>query len=217
MKGVKIAVDVAKSAKEAVKEQKEDTKKRMGLVMRDLRRDVPAVVANAVSAKYNIKTSEMKPPYVKTSVDKTGKKKSTAKAAKVRIEGEEIGNMSLVYEGRPLTAGRFKMNPKRPVKAKGKKGNKKREKVQVTAEIQKGRRTVVQAPRKHSGGRVFVQNIKGVMQAVYTEDVKSRDIGGIVKTLSVPVMIDQDDVRKVIDKGINERVGRSVKRFFKDD
>ena len=66
-------VDMLRDVKTVYKELKAEQKKKMGLVMRDCRRDIPATVAKAVSKRYNLKTSEMKPPAVKVNVDKNGK------------------------------------------------------------------------------------------------------------------------------------------------
>ena len=81
-------VDMLKDVKTVYKDLKAEQKKKMGLVMSDCRRDVPAVVAKAVSKRYNLKTSEMKPPAVKVNIDKSGNKYKSKKAVEVRVDGE---------------------------------------------------------------------------------------------------------------------------------
>ena len=48
---VDFKVDMLEDVKTVWKNMKAEQKKKMGLVMRDMRRDVPAVVANAVHNK----------------------------------------------------------------------------------------------------------------------------------------------------------------------
>lgn len=204
-------IDMLKDAKAVYKDLKSEQKKKMGLVMRDLRRDVPAAVANAVSKRYNLKTSEMKPPAVKVNVDKNGNRYKSKKAVDVRVDGEDLDSMAIVYRGRRLTVQRFGMTPKKPIGFTGRKGHRKRAKKDVQATVLRGKRSTV----KMGGHRTFVANVRGVNQAVHAKD-GSRDIDFIAKTLSVPVMVDNKDVRKDINKGINETVKKSMKRRWKD-
>ena len=208
---VDFKVDMLEDVKTVWKNMKAEQKKKMGLVMRDMRRDVPAVVANAVHNKYNIKTSEIKPPAVSVKVDKDGNKIKVKKAASVRVDGEDLESMAVTYRGRRLTVQRFSMTPKKPVKFTGRTGRKTRAKTPVQATIQKGKRTNI----KYSGRRTFVQNVRGVNQALYAKD-GSREIEMVAKTLSVPIMVDNKAVRKEINKGINERIEKSLKKWMSD-
>lgn len=204
-------IDMLKDAKAVYNDLKAEQKKKMGLVMRDLRRDVPAAVANAVSKRYNLKTSEMKPPAVKVNVDKDGNKYKSKKAVDVRVDGEDLSSMAIVYRGRRLTVQRFSMNPKKPVGFTGRKGHRKRAKKDLQATILKGRRSNV----RMDGHRTFVANIRGVNQAVHAKN-GDRRIDFIAKTLSVPIMVDNEEVRKGINKGISQRVDKSLKRRMRD-
>ena len=109
---IKLKVEMLEDVKNVYKNLKAEQKKKMGLVMRDLRRDVPAAVAKSVSKKFNLKTSEMKPPAVKISVNKSGQKFKNRKAVDVSVQGESIESMWIEYRGRRLTVQRFGMNPK---------------------------------------------------------------------------------------------------------
>ena len=204
-------VDMLKDVKTVYKDLKAEQKKKMGLVMRDCRRDVPAVVAKAVSKRYNLKTSEMKPPAVKVNIDKSGNKYKSKKAVEVRVEGENLDAMAVVYRGRRLTVQRFNMNPKKPVNFTGRPGHRKRAKKTVQAIILRGKRS----PVKMNGHRTFIANVRGVNQAVHAKEGQ-RKIDFIAKTLSVPIMVDNKEVRKDINKGINETVSKSLKRRYKD-
>lgn len=204
-------IDMLKDAKAVYNDLKAEQKKKMGLVMRDLRRDAPAAVANAVSKRYNLKTSEMKPPAVKVNVDKDGNKYKSKKAVDVRVDGEDLSSMAIVYRGRRLTVQRFSMNPKKPVGFTGRKGHRKRAKKDVQATILKGRRSNV----RMDGHRTFVANVRGVNQAVHAKN-GDRRIDFIAKTLSVPIMVDNEEVRKDINKGISQRVAKSLKRRMRD-
>ena len=204
-------IDMLKDAKAVYNDLKAEQKKKMGLVMRDLRRDVPAAVANAVSKRYNLKTSEMKPPAVKVNVDKDGNKYKSKKAVDVRVDGEDLSSMAIVYRGRRLTVQRFSMNPKKPVGFTGREGHRKRAKKDIQATILKGRRSNV----RMDGHRTFVANVRGVNQAVHAKN-GDRRIDFIAKTLSVPIMVDNEEVRKDINKGISQRVDKSLKRRMRD-
>lgn len=204
-------VDMLKDVKTVYKELKAEQKKKMGLVMRDLRRDVPAVVAKSVSKKFNLKTSEMKPPAVKISVNKSGQKFKSKKAVDVKVEGDSIESMWIEYCGRRLTVQRFGMNPKNPAKFTGRPGHRKRVKKEVKYSVYRGSQTKA----RMDGHRTFVTNVRGLNQAVYAKD-GSRDIDVIAKTYSVPDMVDDKGVRKDIHKGINETVSKSLKRRYKD-
>lgn len=208
---VDVIVDKMKDAKEVYKDLKADQKKKMGLVMRDLRRDVPATVAKAVSKRYNLKTSEMKPPAVKVNVDKNGNKYKSKKAVDVRVDGEDLESMAVVYRGRRLTVQRFNMNPKKPANFTGRPGHRKRAKKDIQATVLRGKRSSV----KMNGHRTFIANVRGVNQAVHAKE-GDRKIDFIAKTLSVPIMVDNNEVRKDINKGINETVSKSLKRRYKD-
>lgn len=208
---VDVIIDKMKDAKEVYKDLKADQKKKMGLVMRDLRRDVPATVAKAVSKRYNIKTSEMKPPAVKVNVDKNGNKYKSKKAVDVRVDGEDLESMAVVYRGRRLTVQRFNMNPKKPANFTGRPGHRKRAKKDIQATVLRGKRSSV----KMNGHRTFIANVRGVNQAVHAKE-GNRKIDFVAKTLSVPIMVDNNEVRKDINKGINETVSKSLKRRYKD-
>lgn len=204
-------VDMLEDVKTVWKKMKAEQKKKMGLVMRDLRRDVPAIVANAVSKKFNLKTSEMKPPAVKISVNKSGQRYKSKKAVEVRVDGEDLDSMSIVYRGRRLTVQRFNMNPKNPAKFTGRPGRRKRVKKEVKYSVYRGS----PSRARMDGHRTFVANVRGLNQAVYAKD-GNRDIDVIATTYSVPDMVDNKGVRKVIHKGINETVSKSLKRRYKD-
>lgn len=210
-RGVDIVVEKLKDEKSIYKNLKAEQKKKMATVMRDLRRDVPAAVANAVSKRYNIKTSEMKPPAVKVNVDKSGNKYKSRKAVDVRVDGEDLDSMAIVYRGRRLTVQRFNMNPKKPVGFTGRPGHRKRAKKDIQATVLRGKRSTV----KMDGHRTFVASVRGVNQAVHAKD-GDRRIDVVAKTLSVPVMVDNEEVRKDINKGINETVKKSLKRRWRD-
>lgn len=204
-------VDMLKDVKTVYKELKTEQEKKMGLVMRDCRRDVLAAVAKTVSKRYNLKTSEMKPPAVKVNVDKNGNKYKSKKAVDVRVDGEDLDSMAIVYRGRRLTVQRFNMNPKKPANFTGRPGHRKRAKKDIQATVLRGKRSSV----KMNGHRTFIANVRGVNQAVHAKE-GNRKIDFVAKILSVPIMVDNKEVRKDIHKGINETVSKSLKRRYKD-
>lgn len=208
---IKLKVEMLEDVKNVYKNLKAEQKKKMGLVMRDLRRDVPAAVAKSVSKKFNLKTSEMKPPAVKISVNKSGQKFKSRKAVDVKVEGENIESMWIEYRGRRLTVQRFNMNPKNPAKFTGRPGHRKRVKKEVQYSVFRGSQTKA----RMDGHRTFVTNVRGLNQAVYAKD-GNRDIDVVATTYSVPDMVDNKDVRKDINKEISKTVDNSLKRRMTD-
>lgn len=206
-----LKVDLVNDIKSSYKGLKEEQKKKMGLVMRDLRRDVPSKVAKAVSKYYNIKSTEMKMPAVKVKVNKSGQQYKSRNAVSVDVKGDDIASMSIEYSGRRLTVQRFNMNPKKPVPFTGRPGNRKRVKKDITYKVFRGQQSIA----KMDGHRTFVANVRGVYQAVYAKN-GNRQIDKVATTFSVPTMVDNKKVRAEIHESINATVEKVLKRRMSD-
>lgn len=77
----------------------------------DMRARAPGAIASCVTAIYNIKKSEITPA--------SGKSEKPKKmAGTIRVSGETIDEMTIIYTGRMLTPVHFGMTPKTPPKGK---------------------------------------------------------------------------------------------------
>ena len=187
-------------------------KKRAGENMRRLTdkmaRNVPRIVGKRVSERYNIAASEVYPPEFKVKTDrKTKAKKWVKKAAKVTVRGDNLGNLNFYWEARRLTVQRFKMKP-------GAIPKKPREPYDISFSVLRGSRQNVADEYAHGRNmRFFIQELKGVTQAlVAIED--SRKIAGVAKTLSVPVMIDNQEVNANVYRDINAALLEEIKKLY---
>lgn len=167
----------------------------------DMRRRVPGKVADEVVTVYGIKKSEITP------ISKSAKKPKKT-AGSIRVKGATVSEVSITYAGRLLTPTHFSMTPKAPPKPTGKKRRRK----PITAQIKKGQ-------RKSLGSDVFLGSNRGGGYIPFRRTTKSRYPIESVKTLSLPQMIDNENVSKRIQQDINEllekRLAHNLKRFLK--
>lgn len=133
-------------------------------------------------------------------------------AGTVRIEGESINNLSLIYTGRLLTPTHFGMKPKaRPMSTKDTNGKviKKARRYTVTAEIIKGQ-------RKALGSNVFLGSNKGAGYIPFQRKGDGRLPINAVKTLSVPQMITNQtvaaDIELKLQNVLEDRLSHNMKR-----
>lgn len=196
MAGITVLVDGIKDIKEKIeKEVVSPVKKATGATIRDLKRDVPRIVGKRVAERYNIKASELQPPQHKVTVSKkTGNKKVTHRASAVKIQGETLETLSWTWTGNALTASRFTMKPG------GIPSNK--QKYNITFSVLRGRETKLES----NDERVFfINNLHGVRQAL-SRKVGSRKIDRVEKTVSIPVMVDNENIQPLIQRDVNERL-----------
>ena len=191
----------------------------------DLKRRLPGKVADEVRTRYNVKKSDVMP------ANGTG---GSRRAGSVRVTGETVADLALVYRGHRLSPARFAMAPKAPQPAKGlpEKGpgarkhrrlegaarasiRARRRKIKAT--ITKGRRKVVhsQAFLAHTGGNgadkvKYIPFIRKGKSAYPIKAVKTTSVPQMVRNPNVQSLIEQD-----IDALIRERLAHNVKRFKK--
>jgi hypothetical protein len=170
------------------------------------------MVGKRASERYNLPASEFYPPSHKVKTDrKTGQKLKVKKAGQVKIKGDTISNLEFMWESRRLTVQRFKMKPNAVPKNP-------REPYDITFSVLRGSQQRVEDTKVLGNDvRFFVQELKGVTQALYaTNDRNSslnRKIAGVAKTLSVPIMIDNKDVKPNIQKDINKELVEQIKKL----
>ena len=86
-----------------LKAMNKDAEKALSRTVSDFKSRAPGWVSQAVTDEYTIKKKEVKDAM-------TGAKK----AGSIKVEGTQIDNIQLVFEGRSLTPTHFKMSPKKP-------------------------------------------------------------------------------------------------------
>jgi hypothetical protein len=194
--GLRVVLEGAADIAEKVnKEVIEPVKKATGATVRDLRRDVPRIVGKRVAERYNLKSSEVQPPEHKVTISKkTGEKKVTNRATAVKITGETLETLSWTWTGRNLTAARFSLKPG------GILSNKQKYTPSFTVLRGKEERLESDDERVY-----FINNLKGVRQAL-SRKADGRKIDRVEKTMSIPVMIDNEKIQPLIQRDVNERL-----------
>lgn len=192
---------------------KKQTQANMKKLTTAMVRRVPRIVGKRASEKYNLPASEFYPPSHKVKTDrKTGVKTKVRKAGMVKINGETLDDLTFTWEARRLTIQRFKMKP-------NKVPNKPHEPYDITFSVLRGSQQKVQDRETVMGHRVrfFVQDLKGVVQALYATTDRSselnRKIYGVAKTVSTPIMVSNKDVEQNYLKDINEELKAQIKKL----
>lgn len=205
----KIKIDVDFSEIQTMyKRTKETSKERMKKLTTLAARRVPRLVGKRVAERYNISAVEVYPPKYKVKTDRHTKTKyNVVKLSNVRITGETLDTLAFVWEGRRGTVQRFKMKPNAVPKNP-------REPYDITFSVLRGK---TQALKRTDDVRYFVQEVKGVVHAVYASNNRSsalnRKIQGIAKTISVPIMIDNENVQPNVQRDINKLMEDEIRKL----
>lgn len=200
----------------------------------DIKGSVPGIVADAVRTVYNIQKQEITPV----------KKKPKKTAGKIYVNGVTLDTAAIVYRGRGLTpnAKRFSMTPKTPPTERIEKKKRipsqhlKMTKIssgrtggqyamirplkpyRISVTIKKGRKKILGeeaflAIKKQDGGTNYVPFLR------HKKNGNPRGAIRALTTVSLPQMVDNPDVRKVMVKAINKkietRLANHMKQFLK--
>lgn len=198
--------------------------KAMKATTSDMKKRLPGRIADDVRTRYNIKKSEVMPAG-------SGKGK---KAGTIRVKGEKLSDVALVYRGRRLTHTHFGLTPKAPPAPKGlpEKGpgarKHRRLKGAERSAMRKRRRTlkatVLKGQKKVIHTKAFLVHTGAVDESKtqyipFIRKGKKAMPLKVIKTVSVPQMVDNPNVRPLIeqdvDRLIRERLAHNVKRFKK--
>lgn len=158
----------------------------------DFKARAPAWVSASVSEVYNIKKVDVKSALMKKGV-----------SGKIKISGKTVANAQLVYEGRTLTATHFAMKPRLRPQAKGKR----MPPYAVTAEFFKGQ-------RKPLGHHVFLAKGNETMQLPFQRKGKARHPIDVIRSVSVPQMINHERVAESIQAKIAEGLGKRLEHHM---
>lgn len=184
----------------------------------DAKSRVPGWIATEVTKVYGIKKQEVTP----AKADNSKKKAGT-----IKVKGDTIDTLQIVYRGRMLTPTHFGMSPKTP-----------RESYTLKAEILKGQKTTLgkvkkltKKQRQNIGRNFRKQGTKSsphspimLMRTGSTYipfQRKSQDRKDIeaIKTISLPQMVSSErtseGIREAINAGLEKRMEQHVKLLQK--
>lgn len=197
-----------KNIEKAYSAVKKESAENMRKITTAMARKVPRIVGKRVAERYSIPASEIYPPAYKVKTDrKTGAKTRVKKAGSVKVTGETLDELTFTWESRRLTVQRFKMKPSAVPKNP-------HEPYDITFSVLRGSRQTLGRTDKY---RFFIQNLHGVVQALYATNDRSsalnRKIAGVAKTLSVPIMIDNSNIKDKWRADINSELELQIKKL----
>ena len=192
-------------------------------LMSDARTRVPGWVATEVTKVYNIKKSEITPA-------KEGQSKKTA--GSIRVRGETVDGLEIVYRGRVLTPTHFGMTPKTVRDPAGG--------YTLKAEILKGRKVVLGQKKKltkkqraalgknfrRQGTRVSdhspimlmhtgAGSAEGTQYIPFQRKSTDRKDVKAIKTVSLPQMVSSERTSEAIGRAINEGLQKRMEQHMK--
>lgn len=190
-------------------------RKAVEATVKDVRARAPSWVAQEITNVYNTKKPEITPS------TKKDKESGVKKAGDIKVRGDVIEHMQIVYTGRRLTPVHFGMTPKTPTKGR---------KYTLTMQVYKGQKEVIgryETKRKPNGPYAEKShNIlmhTGNRQAGGTNYIPfqrmSRRRTDLKKflTTSVPQMVGNEEVYAATEKRLHDelekRLEHNIKRF----
>lgn len=194
-------------------------KKVIEKTVKDFKQRGPSWVAQEVVKFYNIKKSEITPA-------KAGKA-SKGSAGSIKVAGETVDSMALIYRGRVLTPVRFSMTPKAPkatytLKAQITKGEKKTlGKVKKLTKKQRaniGKNFTQQGTRSSNKSPIMLMSTGnkqegGTNYIPFQRQSKDRKDIKAIKTISMPQMISNPKVEKAVYAAVNEKLGKRFDHY----
>ena len=196
-------------------------KKVIDRTIKDFKQRAPSWVAQEVVKEYNIKKNEITPA--------GGRKKLKAGETKVHTRGKTLATTALVYEGRLLTPVHFSMSPKAPkqsytLKAQVLKGERKT--LGKTKKLTKKQRKNIGRNFTHQSTRTSHESPimlmpTGNKQEGGTDYIPFQRKGyrderpklHVIKTISMPQMVQNPKVDEGIYKAINEELGKRFNHY----
>jgi len=191
----------------------EGTKKALRNTVSDLHARAPGWIATEVTGVYGIKKSEITP-----SRGKNAKPKKMA--GYIKVKGETVESITILYEGRLLTPVHFSMTPKTAPKGK---------KYTLKAKIKKGQSEIIGryyntrtpggpfSKRSHNILMGTGAKTEGKVGAIPFQRMSEnrKDIKKLT-TLSMPQMITSDlvapAIREKLNQGLADRLEHNMRR-----
>lgn len=229
---IKIEIKNMKEVIDKIKRLEGAGEKAVKNTVNDVKARAPGWVAQEVTKTYAIDKKEIIPGSVRKV--KGGGTEKVKQAGKLGVYGETIETMTLVYTGRPLTPLHFKMRPMVPptkrenattripgkqIKFKGKAGEvamvRQLKPYEITQSVFKGKQTTISGSDKYDGPPFLARATGNYLPFQRKANGKLHGI----KTVSVPQMVDNEEVNARIYARLNEeaekRLRHNLKRFVK--
>lgn len=194
---------------------REAPQKVLDRTLSDVRKRAPGWIATEVAKQYGIKKGEV----------------GDGKTSKLEIKGNKLPNVKLKYSGRVLTPTHFNMSPKVPkvggsytLKATIIKGQ--RSTLGKVKKLTKKQRAALGKNFRGEGTRnsdhspimlMGTGNTKagGTSYIPFQRKSQNRKDLEVIKTLSVPQMIDSERTAPHIKEAINEKLGKRLDHHLK--
>ena len=184
-------------------------------MMSDLKSRVPGRVADAVREVYIIKKNEILPSKKKTKIKKAGY---------IQVSGQTLADLKLYYEGRTLTFKHFNFTPNKAqkkhdykVELKVAKAGKLR-KIKSTSKKDYGSPFIFETKQGNilPFHRIIGTKTRGNPFYVRKDGSEGRQNERIesIRSLSLPQMVDNRDVRKVLSPALSELVKERFNHHF---
>ena len=221
MNEIKIEIRNLNAIMKKIKALEGAGEKAVSYTVKDIKARAPSWVAKEVTATYNIDKKEIIPG--STRKVKGGGTKAVKQAGSLRVKGDTLETMTLVYEGRRLTPVHFGMTPKSPPKGKS---------YTLKAQILKGSKKVIgRYENTRTKGGPYSQRSHNILMGTgntkedgvnwipFQRKSKKRTDLGKFLTTSVPQMVDNPEVHTRIYNRLSEetekRLRNNMKRFMK--
>lgn len=191
-------------------------RKAISSTVKDLTRAALKLVADEVGQTYTIDKKEIKPG--STRKDKNGNKQAVKQAGSIRISGETIESFTMTYTGHLLTPTHFKMSPKAPPAGKSYK---------LTMEVVKGKKKLIgRYESKRTPGGPYSERSHNILMG--TGNTKEAGVNWIpfqrmsrtrtdlrkFTTVSVPQMVDNEQVNERIHEALNSRAEARLNHYM---
>lgn len=195
-----------------IRQLEDGGKKAVKNTVNDMKARAPSWVAAAVTTEYNISKKEIIPGSVKKG--KNGEKVAVEQAGKIRITGETIETFQMVYEGGLLTPVHFGMTPKTPPPGKS---------YTLRMQVIKGKKKVIGrylntrtpgGPYSERSHNILMgtgaATSEGVSHIPFQRVSKSRTDIHKFTTVSVPQMVDNEEVNEKILERLNTEAAKRL-------
>lgn len=193
---------------QALKGKSEKVIQRM---MSDMRTRAPGWIASEVVKEYGIKKAEITP-------SKAGKT-----AGSIKVKGETVDTMQIVYTGRMLTPTHFHMTPTvskdtYTLKAEIIKGNKavlgKKQKLTKKQRANIGKNFRRQGTKNSPNSPIMLMPTGSTYIPFQRKSQNRADVEAI-KTISMPQMVSSERTREGIDKALEEGLEKRMAQHMK--
>ena len=212
MSGVTCQIKDYQKLKKKIDDMKKAPNTVLKRTMSDIKTRAPGWVAAEVSAVYGIKKAEI----------------NGGKVGTVKVVGDNIKEVKIVYKGRVLTPTHFGMTPKQPgqnaytLKASVIKGEKKTlGKVKKLTKKQRaalGKNFTKSGTRSSDKSPIMLMRTGNTYIPFQRKSTNRKDVEAI-KTLSLPQMISsmrtQPQISKAINEGLEKRLAQHMKLLEK--